>query len=75
MDMTGISQIGRRLEELDQQIHTCLRDIRHNLAELEKVSGWNSTASGGKSEHTPGTGRFADMLKSSISRRQGSQSD
>ena len=57
--------IGQRLKELDQQIHTCLRDVRRNLAELEKVSDKESEISNGKSG-----GQFADMLKSSISRRQ-----
>ena len=67
MESTPLTQIGRRLEELDQQIHTCLKDIRRNLAELESVSeneeGAGDDGSGG---------RFADMLKASISRRQGS---
>ena len=64
MDTTPVN-IGRRLEELDQQIHTCLRDIRHNLAELEKVSDKDSGHSSGGSDS-----QFADMLKSSIARRQ-----
>ena len=68
MDTTPIN-IGQRLKELDQQIHTCLRDVRRNLAELEKVSDKESEIgacqSGGQS-----SGQFADMLKSSISRRQ-----
>lgn len=64
MDTTPIN-IGQRLKELDQQIHTCLRDVRRNLAELEKVSDKESEISNGKSG-----GQFADMLKSSISRRQ-----
>ena len=66
MESSPVIQIGRRLEELDQQIHTCLKDIRRNLAELERVSekeeGGGDRSGGG----------FADMLKASMSRRQGS---
>ena len=65
MDTTPINHIGQRLKELDQQIHTCLRDVRRNLAELEKVSDKETGVSGDSSG-----GKFADMLKSSISRRQ-----
>ena len=36
---TSARQIGRKLEELDRQIHDCLDDIRKNLRELEEVSG------------------------------------
>ncbi|MFH1567810.1 MAG: hypothetical protein ABIL09_07395, partial [Gemmatimonadota bacterium] len=49
-------QLGRRLEEIDRQIHTCLRDIRQNLAELERVSGRGETG------RTAAPGRFADVL-------------
>lgn len=55
MQTTPLShQLGRRLEEIDRQIHTCLRDIRRNLAELERVS---------KRPDPPATGdSFADVL-------------
>jgi len=55
MPITPLShQLGRRLEEIDRQIHTCLRDIRRNMSELEHAS---------KRPDTPATGdTFADML-------------
>jgi len=31
-------QIGRQLAELEQEIHSALKDIRRNLEELEEVS-------------------------------------
>ena len=65
MDTSPVNRIGRRLEELDQQIHTCLRDIRHNLAELGKVSDKDTGLSSGAPDS-----QFADVLKSSIARRQ-----
>ena len=49
-------QLGRRLEEIDRQIHTCLRDIRQNLAELERVSRRGETG------RTAAPGSFADVL-------------
>jgi len=54
-------QLGRRLEEIDQQIHTCLRDIRRNLAELERVSEQGDGATGGD--------RFADVLGKAMADR------
>ena len=41
---TSNLNVGRRLEELDRQIHTCLKDIRKNLKELEQVSGHDDSA-------------------------------
>lgn len=44
MNTSNSNVIGRRLDELDRQIHTCLKDIRKNLKELEQVSGHDDTA-------------------------------
>ena len=53
MELTPLSQthIDRRLQDIDRQISTGLRDIRKNLQELEKASnqpgeGATSTRSG-----------------------------
>jgi len=64
MTTTPLShQLGRRLEEIDRQISTCLTDIRRNLAELERVS---------QQGDTPRTGdRFADVLGKAMGRRPG----
>ena len=68
MDNSPVTNvIGRRLDELDRQIHTCLRDIRKNLKELEQVSGDEAP------RQTPAkTGpdkRFADLLKTALDDR------
>ena len=59
MSTTPLShQLGRRLEEIDRQIHTCLRDIRRNMAELEHASR--------RGDAPPAGGRFADVLGDAI---------
>ncbi len=72
MSTTPLShQLGRRLEEIDRQISTCLTDIRRNLAELERVSQRGDAPRtdgrlGGQSD-----GRFADALDKAMKRGGG----
>ena len=68
MDNSPVTNvIGRRLDELDRQIHTCLRDIRKNLKELEQVSGDEDTR---QPPATTGPDkRFADLLKTALEDR------
>lgn len=62
MELTPLSHthIDRRLQEIDQQINSALRDIRRNLEELEKAA------------QTPGSDRprsgrgFAGVLRDAI---------
>lgn len=75
MSITPLShQLGRRLEEIDRQISTCLTDIRRNLAELERVSqrGDGPQISGGQVNGPqvggPSGGRFADVLGKAMDR-------
>ena len=38
MQLNPAHHLDHRLQEIDQQINTALRDIRRNMQELEKVS-------------------------------------
>jgi len=65
-------QFGRRLEEIDHQIDTCLRAIRRNLAELDQAA-----RKGGGSD-PPSTGdSFADVLGKAVNdaHKRGSPAD
>jgi hypothetical protein len=59
MELTPLSNnhIDRRLQDIDRQIRTALRDIRKNLQELEQAA-------------KPGTGNkdFAGTLRSAMDR-------
>ena len=74
MDNSPVTNvIGRRLDELDRQIHTCLRDIRRNLKELEQVSGDDDTSQPAATSK-PGAGQqFAALLKTAIEDREPTQ--
>ena len=58
-------QFGRRLEEIDHQIDTCLRAIRRNLAELDQAA-----RKGGGSGPPPAGGSFSDVLGKAVSDSQ-----
>ena len=49
--------IGRQLAELDQEIHSALKDIRRNLEELEEVSRMATDRASQTSR------KFADVLR------------
>ena len=52
--------IGRQLAELDQEIHSALKDIRRNLEELEEVSRMATDRASQISR------KFADVLRASL---------
>lgn len=54
-------QFGRRLEEIDHQIDTCLRAIRRNLAELDQAA-----RKGGGTDSPPAADIFADVLEKAV---------
>lgn len=61
------TQIDRRLQDIDRQISSALRDIRKNLEELEQASGRpgkGDSVSNGKS----GDKSFAGALRNAMDR-------
>jgi hypothetical protein len=66
MNTSNSNVIGRRLDELDRQIHTCLKDIRKNLKELEQVSGQDDSAPTGNSAKTGTDKRFSTLFKAAL---------
>ena len=61
--------IDRRLQDIDRQINTALRDIRRNLEELEQAS--TRPAGGGDAGPAVGSGQgkdFARALQDAIGR-------
>ena len=68
MELTPLTNnhIDRRLQDIDRQISTALRDIRKNLQELEQAS---KSGSGSASvDRRPGGKDFARTLRSAIDR-------
>ena len=55
--------IGRQLAELDQEIHSALKDIRRNLEELEKLEEVSRMATDRASQISR---KFADVLRASL---------
>mgnify|MGYP002396032523 FL=1 len=53
-------QIGRQLAELEQEIHSALKDIRRNLEELEEVSRMATDRASQTSR------KFDDVLRASL---------
>jgi hypothetical protein len=47
------NRIGPRLDELNQQINRCLRDIRQHLEELERASTRPAARPGGPQKSFP----------------------
>ena len=66
MNTSNSNIIGRRLDELDRQIHTCLKDIRKNLKELEQVSGQDDSAPAGGSARTGASEAFSTLFKAAL---------
>jgi uncharacterized alpha-E superfamily protein len=65
MHTSNTNVIGRKLDEMDRQIHTCLKDIRKNLKELEQVSGSEETARATAAK-SGGDKRFSSLLKAAL---------
>jgi len=65
-------QFGRRLEEIDNQIDTCLRVIRQNLAELDQA-----TRKGDGAGAPPAGDSFSEVLGKAVSdsRARGAPAD
>ena len=55
--------IGRQLAELDQEIHSALKDIRRNLEELEELEEVSRMATDRASQISR---KFADVLRASL---------
>jgi len=51
-----------RLKELNQQIHSCLKDVRKHLQELEQAAAQQTPAAGPPKD-------FAQLLKESLQQR------
>ncbi len=66
MNTSNTNVIGRRLDELDRQIHTCLKDIRKNLKELEQVSSQDDSTPAGGSAKTGADKRFSTLFKAAL---------
>ena len=66
MNTSNSNVIGRRLDELDRQIHTCLKDIRKNLKELEQVSSQDDSTPAGNSAKTGTDERFSTLFKAAL---------
>ena len=65
MHTSNTNVIGRKLDEMDRQIHTCLKDIRKNLKELEQVSGSEETARA-RASKSVGDKRFSSLLEAAL---------
>ncbi|MEE2659720.1 MAG: hypothetical protein VX733_14525 [Candidatus Latescibacterota bacterium] len=57
-----IAHIDRRLQEIDREIHSALRNIRRNLEELEQASRSRSSTVA----PTSSGDSFADLLRSAL---------
>ncbi len=64
-------KLGRRLQDIDRQINTALRDIRRNLEELEQAA---ARPGAGASPPRASTGNkdFARTLQDAMVRKPGS---
>lgn len=65
MELTPLSHshIDRRLQDIDRQINSALRDIRRNLEELEQATGARGDAAEGP--RRPGND-FAGLLRDAM---------
>ena len=66
MNTSNSNIMGRRLNELDRQIHTCLKNIRKNLKELEQISGQDDSAPAGGSAKTGTNEAFSTLFKTAL---------
>lgn len=62
MQINPAHHLDRRLQEIDQEISTALRDIRRNLSELEKAS---SNSRSGTPATRPGND-FSAVLQATL---------
>lgn len=69
MNTSNSNVIGRRLDELDRQIHTCLKDIRKNLKELEQVSGHDDSVRPAAAAKSGEDKRFSSLFKAALEDR------